>query len=205
MTERLRPDVMTRFGLNRLGSDPQLFAGLPHASFDNKTCAETLPYFPDIDVGTLEVEGRCPRNHVQPRYPRKRVRDLFTDPVAKVVLLWLRTHVHERQHGNAYASRSRCGSNFFAMLCRLGVKPSEDRNITAWPQSNQNRVNRTLPFLVIDLQLRSETASLDPNNRVDVRIVLRGAVEHLHRNREFFEAIDISIDCPIHDVRQKPA
>ena len=91
------------------------------------------------------------------------------------------------------------------MLCRLGVKPSEDRDITARPQSNQNRINRTLPFLVISLQLRSETTSLDPNNGVDVRIVLRGAVEHLHCNRELLEAIDISIDCPIHDVRQKPA
>src|ERR1700693_5100626 len=89
------------------------------------------------------------------------------------------------------------------MLCWLGIKPSEDRDITARPQSNQNRVNRTLPF-VIGLQLRSETTSLDPNNRVDVRIVLRGAVEHLHCNRELLEAIDISIDCPIHDVRQKP-
>jgi hypothetical protein len=37
---------MTRIGLNRLGSDPQLFASLPHASFDDKIRAETLPYFP---------------------------------------------------------------------------------------------------------------------------------------------------------------
>jgi hypothetical protein len=48
---------MTRFSLNRLGSDSQLFAGLPHASFDHKIRAETLPHFPDIDVGTLEVKG----------------------------------------------------------------------------------------------------------------------------------------------------
>src|SRR5580692_12977670 len=163
---------MTRFGLNRLGCDPQLFAGLPHASFDDQIRAETLPYFPDIDVGTLEVKGRCPRNHVQTGYPRKRVRDLFTDPVAKIVLLRLRTHVHERQHGNAYTARWRCGANLFAMLCRLGVKPSEDRDITAWSQSNQNRINRTLPFLVIGLQFPSEAASLYPDNRVDVRIVL---------------------------------
>src|SRR3984885_1652404 len=163
---------MTRFSLNRLGSDSQLFACLPHASFDDKIRAETLPYFPDIDVGALEVKRRCPRNHVQTGYPRKRIRDLFTDPVAKIVLLGLRTHVHERQHGNAYTAQWRCGANLFAILCRLGVKPSEDRYITARPQSNQNRINRTLPFLVIGLQFSPETASLNPDNRVDIRIVL---------------------------------
>src|SRR5579862_7896394 len=147
--------MMTRFCLNRLGGDPQLFAGLPHASFDDKIRAETLPYFPDIDVGTLEVKSRCPRNHVQTGYPRKRVRDLFTDPVAKQVLL--RPHVHERQDGNACTPRWRSCANLCAMLCWLGIKPSEDRDITARPQSNQNRVNRALPFLVIGLQLRSET------------------------------------------------
>src|ERR1700745_3188309 len=91
---------MTRFGLNRLSSNPKLFTGLPHAPFDDKIRPETLPYFPDIDVGTLEVKGRCPRNHVQPRYSRKRVSDLLTNPIAEIVLLRLRTHVHERQHGN---------------------------------------------------------------------------------------------------------
>src|ERR1700693_1921468 len=128
---------MTRFSLNRLGSDPQLFARLPHASFDDKIRAETLPYFPDIDVDTLEVKGRCPRNHVQTGYPRKRVRDLFTDPVAKIVLLRLRTHVHERQHCNAYTDWWRCGVNFLTTLYRLGVKPPKDRHITARPQSNK--------------------------------------------------------------------
>src|SRR5579863_4656277 len=170
--ERFRPDVMTRFGLNRLGSDSQMVAGLPHASFDDKIRAETLPYFPDIDVGTFEVKGRCPRNHVQTGYPRKRVRDLFTDSVAKVVLFRLRTHVYERQHGNAYAARWLCGPNLFAKLRRLSVKPSEDRDIIARSQSNQDRINRTLSFLVISLQLRSETARLDSNNRVYIRIVL---------------------------------
>src|ERR1700757_3631532 len=109
--------MMTGFSLNRLSSDPQLFAGLSHASFDDKICAETVPYFPDIDVGTLEVKGRSPRNHVQTGYPRKRVGDLFTDPVAKIVLLRLRTHVDERQHGNAYTARGRFGANLFVMLC----------------------------------------------------------------------------------------
>jgi hypothetical protein len=35
---------MTRFGLNHLGSNPQLFARLPDASFDDEVRAETLAY-----------------------------------------------------------------------------------------------------------------------------------------------------------------
>ena len=92
--------MMTRFGLNRLSSDPQLFARLPDTSFNDEIRAETLAHFTDINVGAFELERRCPRNHIQPRNARERVRDLFTDPVAKVILLWLRTHVHERQHGD---------------------------------------------------------------------------------------------------------
>src|ERR1700757_1365309 len=146
---------MTRFGLNRLGTDPQLFAGLPDASFDDNIRTETLAHFPDVDAGAFEVEGRCPRNHVQPGDARKRVDDLFADPIAKVVLFRLRAHVYERQHGNRRTAGSDCGSYLVAMFWRLSVKPSEDRDITARPQSNQNRINATRAFLVIGLQLCS--------------------------------------------------
>src|ERR1700757_2258498 len=196
---------MTRFGLNRLGADPQLFTCLSHASFDYEIRTETLAHFPDIDGGAFEVKSRCPCNHLQPRDTRKRVDNLFADPVAKVVLLRLRAHVYERQHGNRPMAGWSCGSNLVAMFSRLSVKPSEDRDITAPPQSNQNRINAARPFLVICLQFCPEAASLDTNNCVNVRIVLRGAVEHLHCNRELLQAVDISIDCPIHDVRQESA
>jgi hypothetical protein len=64
--ERLRPQVMTGFGLNQLGSDPQLFAGLPDASFDNEIGPETLANLPHVDADAFEMESRRPRNHVQP-------------------------------------------------------------------------------------------------------------------------------------------
>ena len=55
------------------------------------------------------------------------------------------------------------------------------------------------------IQLRSEAAGLYPDDCVDVRIVLGGAVEYFHCDGEFLEAIDISVDRSIHDLRQKAA
>src|SRR6202171_5426585 len=157
---------MAGFSVNCLCSDPQLVARLPDALFNHEIGAEALAYFPDISGDTFELESRRTRNHVQSRNARERVDHFFTDPVAKVVLFRLRTHVHKRQHGN------RCTANFDASADSLPVfwwaslQPTEDRNITARPQTNQDGIVPARPFLVICLQLGSEAASLDAYNRI---------------------------------------
>src|SRR5262250_2337318 len=202
--EGLRPQMMAGFRVDRLGSDPQLHPRFPDASLDHETGAETLAYFPDVNRHTFELESRRPRNYVQSRNPRECVDDFLTDPVAKIVLLRLRTHVYKRQHGNRYTASLDAGADFFPVFLWPSFQPAEDRHITARPQSDQDGIARTGPFLVICLQLGSEAASLDPYNRIDVRIIIGRAVEDLHGDRELLEAVEISIDGPIHNMGQKP-
>src|SRR4051812_23067269 len=100
---------MTRFSLNRLPSDPYLGACFPDASFNDDVRIETSAYVADVHGHSLELESRCSRDHPQPRHVCERVDDLFADSVAEVVLVRLRTHVYERQHGNGREVRSDCG------------------------------------------------------------------------------------------------
>src|SRR5215471_9346208 len=147
--EGLRPQVMAGFRVDRLGSDPQLHPRLPDASLDHEIGAETLAHFPDINRHTFELESRRPRNHVQSRNARKWVDDFLTDPIAKIVLLRLRAHVRKWQHGNRCTASLDTGADFFPVLLWPSVQPAEDRDITARPQSNQDGIAPTGPFLVI--------------------------------------------------------
>src|SRR5215468_174034 len=164
--------MMAGFRVDRLGSDPQLHTRFPHASLDHEISAETLAHFPDINRHTFELKSRRPRNHVQPRNARECVDDFLTDPVAKIVLLRLRAHVRKWQHGNRCPTSLDAGADFSPVVLWPFFQPAEDRDITTRPQSNQDRIAPTGPFLVIRLQLGSEAASLDPYDRIDVRIVI---------------------------------
>src|SRR5215470_9593220 len=145
-----------------------------------------------------ELESRGPRNHVQSRNACECVDDFLTDPVTKIVLLRLRTHIRKRQHGN------RRTASFLPVFLWPSFQPAEDRDVTARPQSNQDGIAPTGPFLVICFHLGSETTSLDTYNRIDVRIVIGGAIEDVHGDRKLLEAVEISIEGPIHNVGQKP-
>src|SRR3954469_16659031 len=99
--------MVARLRLDSLGSDPQLVARLSNASFNHQIRGKTLAHLTDVDGHALELEGRCARDHIQPWNMRQRINDFFRNSVAEVVLLWLRTHVYERQHGNRSAARLR--------------------------------------------------------------------------------------------------
>src|ERR1700682_1139265 len=183
---------MAVFSLTRLGSDPQMVARLPDAPFDSHIRIETAAHFADIHRHSLELECGRPRYHLQSWNVREQVDDLFADPVTKVVLLRIRTHVHERQHGNGCSARLNCGADLLSLVPRVGIQPAKDGNVTAGPQSNQDSVISPRAF-VIFLQFRSKAASFNPDNRVDIRIVLGGAVEDLHCDREVFETVELSV------------
>src|SRR3954453_23482595 len=131
---------MARFRLNRLPSDPYLGACFPDASFNDDTSIEASAHVADVHGHSLELERRCPRDHLQPRHVRERVDDLFADPVAKVILLGVRTHVHEWQHGNRRRILSDRGFELFALLGWLCIELAEDRLITARAESNQDGI-----------------------------------------------------------------
>src|SRR5690349_15352229 len=127
---------MAGFSVNCLCSDPQLVTRLPDAPFNDEIGAEALAYFPDIDGDTFELESRRSRNHVQSRNARERVDHLFTDPVAKVVLFRLRTHVHKRQHGNRCTASFDARVDFLPVFLWASFQPTKDRDITARPQTD---------------------------------------------------------------------
>src|SRR5215469_9147246 len=141
--EDLRPQMMAGFRVDRLDSDPQLHPRFPDASLDHEICAETLAHFPDVNRQTFELESRRPRNHVQSRDAHERVDDFLTDPVAKIVLLRLRTHVNKRQHGNRCTASLDARASFFPVFLWPSFQPAEDRDITARPQSNQDGIAPT--------------------------------------------------------------
>src|SRR5215472_16413885 len=123
--------MMAGFRVDRLGSDPQLHPLFPDASLDHEIGAKALAHFPDINRHTLELESRRPRNHVQSRNARECADNFLTDPVAKIVLLRLWTHVHKRQHGNRCTASLDAGADFFPVLLWPSFQPAEDRDITA--------------------------------------------------------------------------
>jgi hypothetical protein len=118
-------------------------------------------------------------------------------------LLRFWTHVDERQYGDGRICLD-CSAYFLVRALGLGVQPAKNGDVTTRPESNQDRVISSRTF-VIFLQLSSQAASLNPDNGIDVRIVLGSAVEDLHGDRELFYAVEISADRPIHDVREEPA
>ena len=146
---------MARSGMNCLRRDPQLVTRFPHASFDNDIRIKTAAHFADVEGRPLELERRGSRDHLQSCDAGKRVDNFFANPVAKVVLLRFRTHIHEWQNRNGCARLDR-GADFLGLVARLGIQPAKNRDVTAGPQTNQDRViaPRTL---IIFLELSSKS------------------------------------------------
>src|SRR6185369_15253310 len=97
-TKRLGPEVMTRCGLNRLDSNPQLLAGLSDTAFYDEIRSEPLSHITDIARDPFELERRRPCDHVELRYVRQRVDDLLAHAITEIVLFRLWAHIHEWQH-----------------------------------------------------------------------------------------------------------
>src|ERR1700758_906177 len=178
---------MAGFSLDRVCRDSKFSARFPDASFDNDIGIEAPADFANIDRHSLELECRRSRDHLQSCDVRERVYDFFADSVAKIVLLRLRAHVHERQYGNGRTYLD-CSADFLVWLLGLCAQPAKNGYVTAGPPADQDRVISPRIFVIL-LQLRSKAASLNPDNGVDVRIVFGRAVEHLHCDRELFKTV----------------
>jgi hypothetical protein len=61
--------------------------------------AELVPNLPHIDALAAKRERGISRDHKEPAAPGQRRDNLFRYAVGKIVLLWIATHIDERQDG----------------------------------------------------------------------------------------------------------
>ena len=85
--------------------DPELVPGAPDAALEQVGDAELPGDLRRLDVLPLEVEGRRPPRHAEPRHLGERREDLLGDAVGEVLLVVLRGEVREGEHGDG-----RCGA-----------------------------------------------------------------------------------------------
>ena len=107
------------------------------------SASRRLAHFPDIKQRTFKLERGCSRDHIQSRDMCQRVYDFFADSIAKILLVWLWTHVEEWQHGNRHTARFDCGSDLFAAL--MAVSSSQRKMGTYLPGRSAIRTGSFLP------------------------------------------------------------
>src|SRR5262245_19755283 len=95
--EAFGPDVCATYGVNELASNSNPITGFSHAALEHVANTELSAYLFHIDGLALVGECRVAGDHVQFREPRQISDDVFADPVGKVFLLCLSTHVVERE------------------------------------------------------------------------------------------------------------
>ncbi|MBI4907639.1 MAG: hypothetical protein HY820_28710 [Acidobacteria bacterium] len=92
--------MRTRTGVYQLSDHAELVAVLSDTAFERPLCLDPLPDCPHVLGVVFETEGGSPRYHAQFSYGGKRVRDLFGEPVADVLVGRVRTQVEEWQHND---------------------------------------------------------------------------------------------------------
>ncbi len=93
-------------GGNQLRGDAKPVSGSPYAALQHRCDPQRLGNPADVGVLALERERRRPGNHLQSGNLRQRVDDLFGQPVAKVLVLGIATHIGEREHHDRRAAGS---------------------------------------------------------------------------------------------------
>ena len=105
--EALRPEVESVARRNELHGDPGAVRGAAHAAFQHRGHAERAADLTNIRGAFLELEGRGPRDDLQPAHAAERIDDLLGDPVAEITLVARRAHVRERQDRDRGMRRGR--------------------------------------------------------------------------------------------------
>ena len=89
------PDVTTILALDELGGDAHARAGLADASFQNKFDPEILADLLHLYRLALIGKRRIARSDKQAGDLRQVGDDVFGNPIAKVLLLWITAHIGE--------------------------------------------------------------------------------------------------------------
>lgn len=86
--------------LNELRRDPDPAACLSNTPLQDVVDIELLADLPEFDVFSAEKERRGAARDLQAGDVGEHIDDLFGQPVAEILVLLVRAHVGERQHGN---------------------------------------------------------------------------------------------------------
>ena len=112
-----RPLVVTVAGPDQLGGDAHAVALLADRTFQNVRHAQCLTDIGEVLVSPLEVKRRGTTGDLQPIDLGQRVEDFLADAVGEVLLILLRAHVDEGEHGNRLLVRLCCDSRVLVVRC----------------------------------------------------------------------------------------
>ena len=96
----LRPEMKTIGDLDELRRDPDAVARLSNTPFQNVVDVEPPADLSEFDVLSAEKERRRAAGDLQARHVGQHIDDLFGQTVAEILVLLVRAHVGERQHGD---------------------------------------------------------------------------------------------------------
>src|SRR5687768_325765 len=84
---------------NKLSGDAEVAASFSDASFKHRVHVQSLAHFANIERRRLESKGRGPGSNLEVRQAGEGIDQLFSEALAKVSLVSIRTQIQERQHG----------------------------------------------------------------------------------------------------------
>ncbi len=122
----LRPHPGPVSGIHEAGRDADAASFPSDAPLQEGIHAQAPPYLGWLDVLPLEVEGRRPTDDLEPLDTGQRVQDFLGDAVGQVLLVFLRTHVREREHGDGRFAVRLCNRPRHTVDCATDDHTTED-------------------------------------------------------------------------------
>jgi hypothetical protein len=111
----IRPQPVAVLDADQLGGDSQLLSRFANAALEHRRHAQLTSDLPDVQTGPSHLEGGSSGGDAQILNPRQPIDELLSDALAEVVLVLLRAHVDERQHGHRWP-------DLFRPFVRLGLE-----------------------------------------------------------------------------------
>jgi hypothetical protein len=176
----LRPEVTPVRHVDQLHRDTDSVARLPNAALEHLAHVEQPPHFADVARRILELKAGCPRHHFHAADLGEPVDELFRQAVAEILILHVGTHVDDRQYGDPQiVGRRRRHRRARFRGGRDGQRGKDGHVATDWDVDPQT-VARAFAGGVVRTQLPAQSAHLNPDDRIDRRVVrLCAAAEHL--------------------------
>ncbi len=113
---RIRPDVRVRSGINEGGDDAHVIALHAHAAFQHRAHTQFTRDLRDVLVRVLVAHHRGAADHAQSANLTELRDDILGDALRDVVVLRVRRHVGEGQHGHG------CGGHGRVEQCQAQIR-----------------------------------------------------------------------------------
>src|SRR5438552_914147 len=103
----LRPEMITVAHIDELCGHTQLVAYFAHASFQHRPHVQLIADFTKdvLFVLALECKTGCSSRHAQSRHLGQHIDQFLGHPVTQILVVFVRAHVHERQHRDRFVRR----------------------------------------------------------------------------------------------------